>query len=172
MRQSVASNTVRAQRFDEPAKRKAVPDDTGPGLASWVTFIIIRNTPCHIIVSTSKQKKQKKDDLTGFDPEWEAVIKKRALLKKTKVATMAADTDAPDADEDSMVHYGGFVGDNEDDTGEAAAAREQVVKFKKPVKGLYASISFILVPPFSHSSNDSHSNLSASRINPWRYPKQ
>jgi hypothetical protein len=77
------------------------------------------------------------------------VIKKRATLKKKKV-TMAADAYA--TDEDSMVHYGGFVGDNEDDTAEATTTREQVIESKKPAKGLYASISFILFLSISHLS--------------------
>ena len=77
--------------------------------------------------------------MTGFDPDWEAFVKKRATKVK---AAVAAETDT--LDEESMVRYGGFVGDNEDDTREATTAREQIIKSRKgPAKGLYVSFYFI-----------------------------
>ncbi|KAM6488993.1 hypothetical protein JOM56_015546 [Amanita muscaria] len=124
---------VRAMRTNPPSnatsiaplnnKRKAVPDGTGP--------------------ETHKSKKRREDDTTGLDPEWADFIKKHGKRKQvTKQAEAATEHSqaavaGPVLDEESCVRYGGFIGDNEDDTAEASAVGQAILK---PKKNLYPSI--------------------------------
>ena len=91
-----------------------------------------------------------------MDPEWEAFIKNRAALK----AVTTAEVDMPDGD--SMVQYGGFISDNEDEAVEASAIKVGGVKSKKPVKGLYARITLLGSLQVTHSFQ-THSPLFRSK---------
>ena len=90
------------------------------------------------------QKKARKDDTTGIDAAWEAMIKNRRIRK----AVTTAEVDTPE--DDSMVRFGGFIADNEDEAVEANAVKGgSGSNLKKPAaKGLYASIS-IIFPVFT-----------------------
>ncbi|KAM6491427.1 hypothetical protein JOM56_013201 [Amanita muscaria] len=120
---------VKAMRTNPPSnatsiaplnnKRKAVPDGTGP--------------------ETHASKKRREDDTTGLDPEWADFVKKHGKQKKItkQVERSQAAVAGPVSDEESCVRYGGFVGDNEDDTAEASAVGKVILKLKK---NLYPSI--------------------------------
>jgi hypothetical protein len=78
-KQNLESDTLSTRASE---KRKAVPEVTGLGMSAVVSYL------SYLSISfarrRSKQKKQKKGDF--FDPEWEAIVKKRAVLKTSKKA--------------------------------------------------------------------------------------
>ncbi|KAM6491212.1 hypothetical protein JOM56_013451 [Amanita muscaria] len=89
--------------------------------------------------SSHKSKKRREDDTTGLDPEWADFIKKHGKRKQvTKQAEAATEHSqaavaGPVSDEESCVRYGGFIGDNEDDTVEASTVGQAILKPKKNV---------------------------------------